>query len=866
MAKQKINPSDVDVSDLANVLAKTIADATSSGIAKGFKDAANGAKDLSTVLKEQIKEGKTRLDQLKNQAAIQTKALDEEISGERAAVRIAAEKQIAENKLLITKHEQSAALAEHLSLRALEMGQLDAAIIYNERLLELQNDVSGLKASNEEIRNLADEMDHVLHQQEEREELMEREREHAEKLQEIAEESKELLGKTGKYIDTMKAMFTDSTVAAGVFVNQLNKGREVLIEAFEEVRKEGYTVTQAFHETGLAVSDYFSLSGASAKDSLEAMSGLKSEMGSLEGVTREARLEVVSLAKTFGISNVEAGKLTAQFAMMPGATMESANNTLEFAGNLAKAAHLAPGEVMSSIASNTEDVAKYSKDGGKNIAVAAVAAKKLGVEFSAITKATEGLLDFENSINAQMEASVLLGKEINLDKAREMALNGDILGSTQEMLKNIGGEAEFNQMNVLQRQKLAAAMGVSVQDLAKMVKNQDKLTNLSQEQQEALSKGEITMDEALANAGGFADKLMEGTKTIGGYVLGFGQISSGLRTAKDEAKSLFGGIMSGYKAMKEGGGIKGGLKGALGLDKAKEGAEDAAKDSAKVKGGGGFKGAMKGLAGGFKEMGAPKVREGIKNVALAGPAMILGIAATPFMGIVALLGKPAGMGLQGLSEGLKGKGMGAALVEKGIANLTAFSLAGALGLVAIPFMFTLMLGKLIGKGLEGLAGGLKAMGNGAVAFGVGVLSLLVLSVGAGMMMFGIGVGIAAAGMALLVTSIKDIPFENLMVLPMAFTGLAAGLSMVAAAGALAMPILSELILLAAVAPALVALGAAVGNMFGGGGGEEKEDKMDILISEIRSLKTEMSKGGVVNLDGKKVGDTLRLAMNTSGVR
>jgi len=207
--------------------------------------------------------------------------------------------------------------------------------------------------------------------------------------------------------------------------------------------------------------------------------------------------------------------------------------------------------------------------------------------------------------------------------------------------------------------------------------------------------------------------------------------------------------------------------------------------------------------------------------------------------------------------------MGAALVATGIANVLAFGLAGAVGLLAIPFMLTMLLGKLIGMGLQGLAGGLKAMGNPAVALGVGVLSLLVLSVGAGMMMFGIGVGIAAAGLSLLVTSIKDIPFENLMVLPMAFTGLAAGLGMVAIAGALAMPILTELILLAAVAPALVALGAAVGSMFGGGGGGGEDDRMKELVDEVKGLRTDIMKGGVVNMDGKKVGDALRLAMNTT---
>jgi hypothetical protein len=42
--------------------------------------------------------------------------------------------------------------------------------------------------------------------------------------------------------------------------------------------------------------------------------------------------------------------------------------------------------------------------------------------------------------------------------------------------------------------------------------------------------------------------------------------------------------------------------------------------------------------------------------------------------------------------------------------------------------------------------------------------------------------------------------------------------------------------------------------------------MDELIGEIRELKSIMSQGGVVNMDGKKVGDVLRLAISTSGVR
>ena len=609
----------------------------------------------------------------------------------------------------------------------------------------------------------------------------------AEKIKEYDEErTKALEGITAK-ADVIKDIFTDQRVAAAMFTNQLFKGFNTTKELFSEVRAEGFTVGQAFHETGLAMSDAFSLGGTSAKDSLEVMKGMRSEMGSLEKVTSDARREAASLAKTFGITNEEAGKLTAQFAVMPGATMESANNSLEFAGNLAKAAGVAPGEVMKDIANSAEDVATYSKDGGKNIAVAAVAAKKLGVDFSTITKAAEGLLDFESSINKQMEASVLLGKEINLDKAREAALNGDLVGATQEMLKNVGGEAEFNKMNVMQRKALADSMGVSVQDLAKMVKNQDELTNLTEEQRQALASGEITMDEALANAGGFADKLYEGAKTVGSMVIGFGEIGKGLREAKDFSKSLFGGIMGGLKGMSGGGGIKGGLKGALGMDKTPEIKTDGIDKASKIKSGGGFKSTMKDLAGGFREMGGTDVLKGIINTAIAGPALIVALPSIPFllfMGLTPL--KAIKTNFASLAGGLSKMGTGD--VALGSLNLVLFGLAGVVGVAAIPFLaFIALAGQFVGAGLKGLAGGMSALAKPQVALGALILAALLLSLGASVMMMGIGIGIAAAGLSLMFKELANMPLVQMMLLPMALQLMGIGLLTLGVAALVAAP-------------------------------------------------------------------------------
>jgi hypothetical protein len=41
--------------------------------------------------------------------------------------------------------------------------------------------------------------------------------------------------------------------------------------------------------------------------------------------------------------------------------------------------------------------------------------------------------------------------------------------------------------------------------------------------------------------------------------------------------------------------------------------------------------------------------------------------------------------------------------------------------------------------------------------------------------------------------------------------------------------------------------------------------MKILIGEVQLLRIEMSKGGVINMDGQKVGDVLRMRQNTGGM-
>ena len=119
----------------------------------------------------------------------------------------------------------------------------------------------------------------------------------------------------------------------------------------------------------------------------------------------------------------------------------------------------------------------------------------MGLSLGNVADIASNLLDFESSIESQMEASVLLGRQLNLDKARELALTGDLAGLAEEVKNQVGSQAEFEAMNVIERQSLAKAIGVSVADLGKIVAGEKTSAELAEKKAEELEKQQSTQFE-----------------------------------------------------------------------------------------------------------------------------------------------------------------------------------------------------------------------------------------------------------------------------------------------------------------------------------------------------------------------------------
>lgn len=112
------------------------------------------------------------------------------------------------------------------------------------------------------------------------------------------------------------------------------------------------------------------------------------------------------------------------------------------------------------------------------LAQSVVLVRKFGLGLEQAQKISDSLLQFESSIENELSAELLLGKDLNFEKARLLALNGDIAGASAEIAKQVGTSAEFNDMNVIQQEAIAKAAGLTKDELAQSIIDREVLNKL----------------------------------------------------------------------------------------------------------------------------------------------------------------------------------------------------------------------------------------------------------------------------------------------------------------------------------------------------------------------------------------------------
>jgi hypothetical protein len=590
---------------------------------------------------------------------------------------------------------------------------------------------------------------------------------------------------------------------------------------------------------------------------------LASQFGGINNVSGQLQASTSLISVNMGITGVEAAGLIGSFARLNGNSQETALNLTKASQEFAAQNGLIPGALMEDLAANTEAFALFGKEGGKNMIQAAGAAAKMGVSLKTMTGLADNLLDFENSINAEMELGAMLGKDINLDRARGLAFAGDLAGATQETLNALGGVDAFNKMDYFSKKKTAELMGTSVEELQKMVTNQEQAATMG---------GKINASFSLVGEtinAGLNKYLGTSLQALGGMVMAGAQLGGSFAQMGFDVKgmaSTLGGKISKFF---------GGGKGVGPLESIGEKATQAGGAGDKV-GGPGEKagGGLKSMADGLKEMGNAKVLFGALNLIPTALGLVTMVVGIPSLMAISAFGTGAGLGLEFIGVGLQAMGNPQALAGAGV--LAAAGLAFGIMTVGVVGLAAIALGgEAAGAGLLGLTTGLVALGTAAMTgvpfaglallagFGVALIPLtyalsllapLIESIG------NVIVGTITAianGISTVVSSIGQFMTQ---VLPLFNMENAAGLlAMAGGFAALSLSLASFAISSLMAIPGMIAVGMFLavggGDLLGGGGGAEGggKDGMDELIAEIKGLRADLASGKIgVNMDGQKV--------------
>ena len=220
-----------------------------------------------------------------------------------------------------------------------------------------------------------------------------------------------------------------------------------------------------------------------SKDLNKSFTDLVQTTGLLSDFGGDTLVTMTTLTKQLGFATKEASQL-AFLARTQGEDTESVlDNTVETVNaiNRQNKTAISAKAVLNDIATASNAIVVSLGMSPEILAEAATEARGLGLNLQKVDQIAGSLLNFESSITAELEAELLLGEEISLEKARQAALNNDLATLTKEIGENEAITNAFATGNRIQQEAAAKALGMQRDDLADMVMQQEMI-NLSQDE------------------------------------------------------------------------------------------------------------------------------------------------------------------------------------------------------------------------------------------------------------------------------------------------------------------------------------------------------------------------------------------------
>jgi hypothetical protein len=304
----------------------------------------------------------------------------------------------------------------------------------------------------------------------------------------------------------------------GLIVSLFNKAKEAAKEAAEFQKKTNQQTVDFSRSLGVSqrvaskvtneVRAIGSAMGVTTEMATQSAESIYTALGGAEKVSSKTLSTFMRLNIFAGMSADNLASIY-KFSKLTG---EPAEKTAEAMASTARESikankvNISMKQVMDGV-SKTSNIIKINFQGSaKGLTEAFIASKKLGLELSKVDDIANNLLNIEDSIAAEMEAELLTGKELNLEKAREASLNNDNVALMNEIAEQFGSIEDFQKMNRVQQEAFAKSIGMSRDGLADMLvtSKENEATNTelidTQKQSLAAMQSMASLAETLAKS------------------------------------------------------------------------------------------------------------------------------------------------------------------------------------------------------------------------------------------------------------------------------------------------------------------------------------------------------------------------------
>ena len=249
-------------------------------------------------------------------------------------------------------------------------------------------------------------------------------------------------------------------------------GAEALRETFHSIAENNTVLVDGLDSAFVSVTNQN-----------EAMMQLSDAMGGVSMATLKETQSQIQLTKQMGFT-VEEGQalyvLGRQNKMTASEIVTEIGSQVE-AYQKQSGVLLNAKKITSEVSTINGQLRLQYKNNVTQLTAAVIQSNKLGFSLKQSKDIAEGLLNFEQSIENELSAELLLGRGLNLEQARLLALNGESAKATALIAENMGGSAGFAALNVIQQDSLAKALNMSADELANSMLYQENLLQLGDE-------------------------------------------------------------------------------------------------------------------------------------------------------------------------------------------------------------------------------------------------------------------------------------------------------------------------------------------------------------------------------------------------